>query len=76
MKTVLLTLKTNSTFKVSQIVHGSLFRSESVEFNKQNNFVLIKYPPIDSFRYRHKFDFPGEPRGLKTYFLKSINRMH
>ena len=40
-----------STLKVSQIVHGSLFRSESIEFDKQSNFVLIKFPPIDSYRY-------------------------
>ena len=63
---------------MSQIVHGSLFRSESVEFNEQNNFVLIKYPPIDSYRCRHQFDFPGEPQGLQlqAYFLKSLNRTH
>ena len=65
-----------STLKVSQIVHGSLFRIESIEFDKQSNFVLIKYPPIDRYRYRHKFDFPGEPQGLQTYFLKSINKTY
>ena len=59
-----------SILKVSQIVHGSLFRSESIEFDKQSNFVLIKYPPINSYQYWHNLIpfFQVSPEALRPIF--------